>query len=94
MQGNLLYQLSKLTFAFFFQGNIRKMFFKEIFFFMWTVFLVFIEFVIILLLFYVSVFWPRGKWYVGSPLWTEPIPPSLIGKVSPLDHQESPLRET
>ena len=32
------------------------------FFLMWTVFKIFIEFVIILLLFYVLVFWARGMW--------------------------------
>ena len=31
-------------------------------FFMWTIFKVFIEFVTILLPFYVLVFWPRGMW--------------------------------
>ena len=34
---------------------------------MWTVFKVFIEFVIILLLFYVLVFWPWGMWDLSSP---------------------------
>ena len=33
---------------------------------MWTIFKVFIEFVTILLLFYVSVFWPRGTWDLSS----------------------------
>ena len=81
MQGDLLYQLNKLTFAFFFffQGNID--FFKEVFFLMWTVFIVFIEFVIILLLFYVLALWPQGLWYVSSPIWTEPIPSALKGEV-------------
>ena len=32
------------------------------FFFDWTIFKVFIEFVIILLLFYVLVFWLQGMW--------------------------------
>ena len=32
------------------------------FFWIWTIFKVFIGFVIILLLFYVLVFWPRGMW--------------------------------
>ena len=36
-------------------------FFKR-FWLMWTIFKVFIEFVTILLLFYVLVFWPRGTW--------------------------------
>ena len=38
------------------------------FFLMWTIFLkVFIEFVTILLLFYVLVFWLRGMWDLSSP---------------------------
>ena len=68
-----------LLLLFFFQGNID--FFKEVFFLMWTIFIVFIEFVIILLLFYVSAFWPQGLWYVSSPIWTEPIPSALKGEV-------------
>ena len=31
-------------------------------FFMWIIFKVFIEFITILLLFYVLVFWPQGMW--------------------------------
>ena len=34
---------------------------------MWTIFNVFIEFVTLLLLFYVLVFWPRGMWDLSSP---------------------------
>ena len=34
---------------------------------MWTIFKVFIEFVTLLLLFYVLVFWPRGIWDLSSP---------------------------
>ena len=38
-------------------------FFKDFFFFIWTIFKVFMEFVAILLLFYVLIFfWPRGVW--------------------------------
>ena len=33
---------------------------------MWTIFKVFIEFVTILLLFYVLVFWPQGMWDLSS----------------------------
>ena len=33
---------------------------------MWTIFKVFIEFVTILLLFHVLVFWPRGMWDLSS----------------------------
>ena len=36
-------------------------------FLMWTIFKVFIEFVTILLLFYVSFFWPRSMWDLSSP---------------------------
>ena len=39
----------------------------KIFFLMWTIFKVFIEFVTILLLFYVLVFWQRGMWDLSSP---------------------------
>ena len=34
---------------------------------MWTIFKVFIEFVTLLLLFYVLVFWLRGMWDLSSP---------------------------
>ena len=34
----------------------------KIFFLMWTIFKVFIEFVTILLLFYILVFWPQVMW--------------------------------
>ena len=37
------------------------------FFLMWTNFKVFIEFVVILLLFHVLVFWPQGMWDLSSP---------------------------
>ena len=39
---------------------------------MWTIFKVFIEFVTVLLLFYVLVFWWRGMWDLSSPTrdWT------------------------
>ena len=40
--------------------------FLRFFFLMWTNFKVFIEFVTILLLFYVLVFWPRGMWDLSS----------------------------
>ena len=41
-------------------------------FLMWTIFKVFIEFVTVLLLFYVLVFWPQGMWDLSSPTrdWT------------------------
>ena len=34
---------------------------------MWTIFKVFIEFVTIVFLFYVLVFWPQGMWDLSSP---------------------------
>ena len=36
-------------------------------FLMWIIYKVFIEFVTILLLFYVLVFWPRDMWDLSSP---------------------------
>ena len=50
-------------------SNFQVFFFFKLFFFflMWTIFKVFIEFVTILLLFYVLVFWPRGMWDLSSP---------------------------
>ena len=38
---------------------------KIFFFLMWTIFKVFIEFVTILLLFYVVVFWLPGMWILA-----------------------------
>ena len=48
-------QSQKLPFG---PPEIRLFFFKIFFFLMWTIFKVFTEFVTILLLFYVLVFWP------------------------------------
>ena len=42
---------------------------------MWTVFKVFVEFVIILLLFYVLVFWPQGTGDLSCPKGMKPTPP-------------------
>ena len=39
----------------------------KIFLLIWTIFKVFIEFVTILLLFYVLFFWPRSTWDLSSP---------------------------
>ena len=50
-------------------------------FFMWTIFKVFIEFVTILLLFHVLVFWPLGMWALSSPNRDGTSPPALGGKV-------------
>ena len=47
------------------------------FFLMWTIFRVFIEFVTILLLFYVLVFWPRGIWDLSSPTRDRTCTPSI-----------------
>ena len=65
----------KLPLGFFF--SLRIFFFK-----MWTIFKVFIEFITVLILFYVSVFWPQGMWELSSgsgrdQTWT----PALEGKV-------------
>lgn len=54
-------------------------FFKD--FFMWTISKVFIEFVMILLLFHVLVLWTQGMWHVSSLTGTEPTLPALEGKV-------------
>ena len=45
---------------------------EDFFFLMWTIFKVLIEFVTILLLFYVLISWPRGVWDLSSPTrdWT------------------------
>ena len=53
---------------------------------MWTIFKVFIEFVTILLLFYVLDFWPWGMWHVACGILAptpgfEPAPPALEGEV-------------
>ena len=42
------------------------------FFLLWNIFKVFIEFITILFLFYVLVFWPRGMWDLSSSIrdWT------------------------
>ena len=45
---------------------------------MWTIFKVFIEFVIVLLLFYVLVFWVFG---LAPQPGREPTPPALEGEV-------------
>ena len=59
-------------------------FFLKIFFLMWTIFKVIIEFVTILLLFYVLVFWPWGMWDLSSPTRDQTHTP-CIGKRS-LNH--------
>ena len=51
---------------------------------MWTIFKVFIEFVTVLLLFYVSVFWPRGMWdpKLLSCVWLFAAPWTAAGQAS------------
>ena len=44
---------------------------------MWTIFNVFIEFVTILLLFYVLVFWLRGMWDLSSPTRDRTLTPCI-----------------
>ena len=51
------------------------------FFLMWTIFKVFIEFVTILLLFCVLVFWLGGMWDLSSPTRDQTIPPALEGEI-------------
>ena len=54
-----------------FEGSLSWLFFSEhssfFFFLVWTIFKVFIEFVAILLLVYVLVFWPQGMWDLSFP---------------------------
>ena len=44
---------------------------------MWTISKVFIEFVMILLLFHVLVLWTQGMWHVSSLTGTEPTLPAV-----------------
>ena len=66
----------------------KCLYFVNLFFFkiflMWTIFKVFIEFVTILLLFHVLVFWPWGIWDLSSPTWDQTHTP-CIGRRS-LNH--------
>ena len=48
---------------------------------MWTIFKVFIEFVTILLLFYILAFWPQSMWDLSSQPGIEPTPPALEGGI-------------
>ena len=51
---------------------------KTLFFFlMWTIFKVCIEFVTILLLFYVFIFWPQDTWDLSSPTRYQTCTPSI-----------------
>ena len=71
---------------FFTQPSVKcetRIFFLKIFL-MWTIFKVFIEFIIILLLFYVLVFWPQGMWDLSS-LTRDHTCSSCIGRQS-LNH--------
>ena len=61
---------------------------------MWIIFKVFIEFVAILLLSYVLVFWPRGMWDPSYPTRDQTHAPHSLHwemKSSPLVHQGSPF---
>ena len=51
------------------------------FFFMWTIFKAFIEFVTILLLLYVLVFWTGDMWNLATRPGIEPAIPALEAKV-------------
>ena len=48
---------------------------------MWTIFKVFIEFVTILLLFYVLAFWPGSLLNLSSLTWDQTCTPDLEGEV-------------
>ena len=64
-------------------SSIKSHYFKTNFFFsMWAIFQLIIEFVTILLLFYVFVFfWPQGVWDISFPTGPEPPRPVVEGKV-------------
>ena len=49
------------------ESDLISFFLSFFFFLMWTIFKVFIEFVTVLLLFYVLVFSPQGMWDLSSP---------------------------
>ena len=49
------------------ENHLKTNVFFWVFFLAWTIFKVLIEFVAILLLFYVLVFWPQGMWDLSSP---------------------------
>ena len=56
--------------------------FPTVFFFlMWAIIKVFIQFVTILLLFYILDFWPGGIWGLSFPTKIKPALPALEGKV-------------
>ena len=57
---------------------------------MWTVFKVFIEFVAILLLFHILVFWPQSMWELSSLTRDQAHTPALEDKVLTLNHQRNP----
>ena len=58
------------------QGAFLKVSSNNIFFLMWTIFKVFIEFVTILLLFPVLDFWLWGMWDLSSLTWCQTCTPS------------------
>ena len=57
---------------------------------MWTIFKVFIEFVAILLMFYILGFWPQSMWELSSLTRDQTCTPSLEDMVLTLDHQGNP----
>ena len=72
-----------------FSGLTLNFFFLR-FFFTWTSFLkVFIEFVMILLLFYVLVFWPWGMWILAPWPRIRPTPSLTEGKVLTIGPRKS-----
>ena len=61
----------------------------KVFFLIWTIFKVFVELITILLLLYVSVFWPRGRWDLKSPIRDRTCTP-YAGKVLTIGSPGSP----
>ena len=55
------------------------LFLVVVFFLMWTILKVFIEFMTILLLFYVLFFWPQGMWDLSSSTGDQTALPALKG---------------
>ena len=57
--------------------SFKKYFLKDVL--MWTIFKVFIEFVTILLLFHVFVFWTQDLWILAPRPGIEPTSPAVEG---------------
>ena len=77
----------------FFYLCVHEVLFFKGFFWCGPFFKVFIEFVIILLLFYVLSFWPWGMWDLSSLTRSKPTLPALEGEILTLDCLEVPMCE-